>query len=426
MDNNDKWYKLDHAGKLFPSVTDTTNTSTFRMSMILDRFIDPMTLQEAVDKVIVRFPTLAVKLDSGLFWRYLVPNPNRLIAQKEVTYPCAPINAKDNNGYLLKVLYFENKISIEVFHALTDGSGAIEFLKTLVYQYLILTGVKIHDDEGLILQPDSFPSRSEAQNSFDAYYISKPVKKIKQNRALHIQGTRFLPYGHNVIHGFMSASQLNRIAKDSGVTINTYLIAILIMAVQMARLPGGRQSPIIVAVPVNLRNIFKSKSLRNFYAVVNIEVDMTPEMALTDLFVEVTNQIQEKTTRENLEDIIAENMRFEKNPASRFTPMGIKDVAIKTGFDHWGENRKTITLTNVGKIMLPSDMMAHTKAMETTIYPTTKSPVNCAVCSLGDELAVTFARNIMESEVIREFFRILVNHSGLEVHVVSNDWGVSS
>ncbi len=71
-------------------------------------------------------------------------------------------------------------------------------------------------------------------------------------------------------------------------------------------------------------------------------------------------------------------------------------------------------------------MAAHIEVMETTMYPTAKSPMNCAVCSINDQLTVTFARNIVESDIIMHFFRELSGFTGLEVRIVSNDWGMGA
>ncbi len=420
----DKWYKLDHAGKLFPAVTNNQNTSTFRVSMILNNTVAPSILQQALDTVMERFPMMAVKLNYGVFWRFLSGNENRLLIMEEKNYPCAPITITENNGFLLRVLYYGQKISVEIFHALTDGTGALEFLKTLVFQYLNMIGEKVTDDEGLILLPESFSSRSEAKDSYDTYYVSRDKAEKQKQKAYHIQGSRFVPYGHNVIHGLVSASELHSIAKQNGVTITAYLTALLIWAIHTSMLPDEYHKPIMITIPVNLRKLFVSKSLRNFFIVVNIGMKVTGDMKFVDILDEVSKQLKERTSKNYLEKTITESMKFEKNLASRLVPIGLKELAIRYGFDHLGENLKTITLTNIGNIKLPKSMAHHINAMETTIYPTNKSPINCAVCSINDQLVITFARNIIESEIIQEFFHLLTSHSGLEVKIVSNNWGV--
>lgn len=422
----EEWYKLDHAGKLFPAVAGRENSSTYRLSMMLTSHVKPSVLQQALDSVIKRFPLLNVELRNGLFWKFLREKETRLMVEPESTYPCAPAALSTEDGSLVRVLYHGNKISVEIFHALTDGGGALEFLKTLVFQYLYLFGENVEDKEGLILPPASFARYAEAQDSFKAHYTSV-IADSRMPEALQIPGTRFSPYGHNVIHGMIHASRLNGVAKEKGVTLTAYLTAILIMAVYETTLPFNNENrPIVISMPVNLRKIFPSSSLRNFFAVINIGIQMKEGMTLDDVQGIVHAQMKEKTTKSYLTQAMASSMKYEKNLLSRFTPLKLKDMAIRYGFDHYGEEAKTLTLTNLGRVDIPASMAAHIESMETTMYPTAKSPMNCAVSSINDQLTITFARNIVESDVIRHFFRQLAILSGLDIRIVSNDWGMGA
>ncbi|MBK1678589.1 alcohol acetyltransferase, partial [Rhodospirillum rubrum] len=417
------WYKLDHAGKLFPAVAGRENSSTYRLSMMLTSPVHEEVLQTALDDVISRFPLLNVELRNGLFWKFLREKETRLMVKPENAYPCSPVTLSESNGSLVRVLYHGNKISVEIFHALTDGGGALEFLKTLVFQYLYRIGESVEDRDGLILPPASFARYAEAQDSFKAHYTST-VSEIRTPEALQIPGTRFSPYGHNVIHGMIHASRLNAAAKQHGATLTAYLTALLIMAVHDSTLPLNNENrPIVISMPVNLRKIFPSSSLRNFFAVINIGVRIEAGMTFEQVLEIVQAQLKEKTTKPYLTQAMASSMKYEKNLLSRFTPLKLKDLAIRYGFDHYGEEAKTLTLTNLGRIDIPASMGAHIEAMETTMYPTAKSPMNCAVCSINDQLTITFARNIVENDVIQHFFRQLSGLSGLDVRIISNDWG---
>lgn len=422
----EEWYKLDHAGKLFPAVANKENSSAYRLSMMLTKPVNPETLQQALDKVISRFPLLNVVLRNGLFWKFLREREERLLVQPETVYPCAPVHLEDRRSSLVRVLYYGNKISVEIFHALTDGGGALEFLKTLVFQYLRQLGEKVDDKEGLILPPASFATYAEAQDSFKSHFKPASAKR-KAPEALQIQGTRFVPHGHHVVHGFVQASRLNAAAKGVGVTITAYLTAILIMAVHRSTLSLNTENrPIVIAMPVNLRKQFPSSSLRNFFAVIPIGVAMNDQLTFEQIAETVQRQLTEKTAKPYLSEVIAGSLKYENRLFSRLAPLKLKDLAIRYGFDHYGEEAKTLTLTNLGKVDVPAGMASHIEAMETTMYPTAKSPINCAVSSINDRLTVTFARNIVESDVIMHFFRQLVRLSGLDVAVAGNDWGMGA
>lgn len=422
------WYKLDHAGKLFPAVAGQQNSSTYRLSFLLKHPVKPPILQKALDSVITRFPLLHVEMGNGLFWKFLREKESPLRVEPEGTYPCAPVSLSDSNASLVRILYHGSKISVEIFHALTDGGGALEFLKTLVFQYLCLLGENVDDKQGMILPPASFARYAEAQDSFKAHYTSEPPLDLdKAPEAFQIRGTRFVPYGHNVIHGMLRASGLNACAKEKGVTLTAYLTAILVIAVHHAGEPlNTERRPIVISMPVNLRNIFPSSSLRNFFAVINIGIAAAEVMDFEQVLVQVQQQMKEKTTKSYLSRTMSGSMKYENTFLSRIAPLKLKDLAIRYGFDHYGEEAKPLTLTNLGRVEVPEGMAAHIEAMETTMYPTAKSPMNCAVCSINDQLTVTFARNIVESDIIMHFFRELSGLTGLEVRIVSNDWGMGA
>ncbi|MDQ0174929.1 alcohol acetyltransferase [Bacillus chungangensis] len=421
----DRWYKIDHAGKIFRAVAKGANTSVFRVSMIMNEPVNAKRLQEAVDLVIKRFPTLAVELHQGVFWDFLSANENKLFIQKETKFPCYRIDAASNNGYLVRVLYFHRRISVEIFHSLTDGTGAVEFLKTLVYQYLCLLGKNI-EGEGLIMLPNEMPSNYEIEDSFKKYYQHVGSKRLKEPKAFHIKGTPFEPVGNNVIHGVVSASQLYRAAKQNNQTITEYLTSILLYAIYSQMMKYETiHNPIKIAIPVNLRNMFPSKTMRNFFTVVNVGMNVSNKPTFESLAKEVSVQLKEKTKKEYLYEGIARNIKYEKILAARFVPVFIKYIAMRHGFESFGENLKTITVSNLGNIKLPESMRKYIDSMEAVLYPTEKSPINCGICTVNDRLTITFSRSIVEADIIRYFFHFLTKRAGIDISVYSNNWGQS-
>lgn len=420
-----RWFKIDNAGKIFRPVTKNSNTSIFRISMILMEPVREEILQDALNSILKRFPTLAVKLQNGVFWDFLVQNDRVLRVEKEEKYPCYPLRAGENGGHLLRVLYYHCRISVEIFHSVTDGTGAMELLKTLVYKYLLLSG-KNMEDEGLILQPDEVPNKYEIEDSFEKYYQKVPAERITETKAFHIKGTPLEPFGNNVIHGVMSSSALAAVARRNGSTITEYLTAVLIYSIYTESMKYGiYHEPIRVTIPVNLRRIFPSRTLRNFFTVVNVGINPSENLEFDTILKEISSEIKEKTKKENLYSVISSNIRLEKMLVARFAPVYLKNIAMRYGFESFGENSKTISLSNMGNTKLPASMSRYVSSQEAIVYPTHKSPINCGVISVNDSLTVTFSRTIQETEIIQCFFRFLVQNGGLEINVYSNNWGAS-
>lgn len=427
--NLKNWYKLDNAAKLFPSVANRKNSSVFRISVVMQEEVDGSVLQKAVNHIYGRFPIFFTRMRRGVFWNYMDELEHNFKVVEESGFPCGTIDMKNNDGYMLKIFYYHKRISFEAFHSLTDGSGGIEFVKTLVYYYLCFMGKEIPPDNKLLLTEDGV-SLYESEDSFTKYYKGFPDKTEKKKddelsyEAYKITGTPFDLYGNNITTGIMSAHELNAVAKAQGTTITPYLAAVLIRSIHKSGIKRGNKKPIVVAIPVNLRKFFPSKTLRNFFSVINLDYDLNRSMDLADVIDELTAQLKAKTEKQFLQKNISDNVRYEQNVA-KFVPLFIKRVFIRLGFDMLGERRKTITLTNVGNITIPTDMSPHVKYFEAIIYPTQKSPINCAVCSVDDKLAISFSRTIMEPDIIRCFFSFLANEAGVDVVLYSNNWGLT-
>ncbi|WP_026702685.1 alcohol acetyltransferase [Salibacterium aidingense] len=420
-----RWYKIDNAGKIFHAVKKATNSSVFRVSMLLHEEVEHEKLQEAVDIVLKRFPTLAVRLHKGVFWDFMEGNENRLVTEQETDYPCQPIDPSSNNGYLMRVLYYKRRISVEMFHSLTDGSGAVEFLKSLVYQYLSLKGKNV-EAEGKVMLPGELPSRYETEDSYEKHYKKIEGNKKKGARAFHIEGTPFEHPGNNVIHGVLDSTAVKTAAKQHGTTITGFLTTILINAIYLeATRYGNNEDPVKIAIPVNLRRLFPSKTIRNFFGIVNIGMFVSENMPFQTVLQEISTQLKRKTEKQHLYEQIYDNMKRQKMLSARFIPVWIKHIAMRYGFKHLGEQLKTMTLSNLGHIQLPTAMNEQVDRMELVMYPTDNSPINCGICSVNDQLTITFSRSIIETDIIKSFFRYLTQTIGLEVKVYSNNWGIN-
>lgn len=420
-----KWYKLDTAAKIFPATATSENSSIFRIAFILNEDINPSKLQEALDIVINRFPTFKVEIKNGLFWNYFKKNERPLLVREEKTYPCSPM-LEDNNHYLIRILYYKNKISLESFHSLTDGSGAISFLKTLVYQYLLLCGKKI-DPEGKILLPDSVSPYYEEEDSFEKNYHHRKVKKVPHPKSHRIYGTPFEPYGNNAVHGIININDLKNFCKKNNLSITEFLVTLLIHSIYTETMRyNSSKNPIVVALPINLRKFYNSETLRNFFCVVNIEVNCKNNMTFDDIAKIVKEEIKNKVNKEYVDSEVIKNNKLEKNIFIRVIPLQLKNLFLSYGFDVLGEDKKTITLSNLGNIDIPKDMKKYIINSEVILYPTKKSPINCSMSTINDNLTITFIRTIKENEIIRYFFKYLANNCNLKVQVYSNEWGVTN
>ena len=421
----DQWYRIDNTGKIFHAVSSATNSSVFRVSMIMNETVEPECLQEALDIVAVRFPTLTVRVRKGLFWDFMEHNDEQLLVKPETGHPCSPIDRKENNAYLIRVLYFEKRISVEIFHSLTDGGGAVEFLKTLVYQYLVQRGEEVATD-GVILHPEDAPEPEEMEDSFERYASSDTALRPegRAEKAYQIKGTAFEPPGIHVTHGVVDGTALNAFAKSRGTSLTGFLTSVLIQAIHEERMRRDMtDGTVSIALPISLRRQFPSVTLRNFFSVANIGVPMDGYMHLEDIIKEVTGQLISHTDKNVLQAGIDRFVSLQGKWIVRALPVLVKYPIMRIGFNQYGERSKTMTFSNLGNIPLPESLKPHVDRMEVILYPTRKSPINAAIGTLNGRLTITFARSIEEADIIRAFFKSLTEITGLDVEVYSNEWG---
>lgn len=417
-----EWYKLDNAAKVFPPTSGTRNTSVFRIAAVLKEPVRPDLLQRALNRTLPRYPMLAVQLRKGVFWNYLEPNTRALPVQEETGSPMAKCKPKQENGYCLRVLYAGCRISVEIYHCLCDGNGGLEFIKTLLCLYYAELGETI-DTEGKVLLPGDGIDPEESEDAFVKYAFPPERQKKKEPDAYRLQGIPFEEYGNNLVHGLTDAGRLNALAKSANCTVTSYLGALLLYCVYRQRIyPHEPKKTLSLAVPVNLRKAFPSRTLRNFFVVPNIRVPFhrdTDFIRAAKLFDEA---LRAAATQSNLESFIGHNIMLERNRFNRAVPLVIKNFFVEAGFHIWGENKKTMTLSNLGRAALPAALVRHVSHLEVCVYPTTKSPYNCGVISACGKTCITFSRTVVEADILQMFFSTLAQN-GLEVEVYSNDWG---
>ena len=421
--------ELDSSAHLFVNTKRLRNSSTFRLSAVLDDEVMPEILEEALALTTPRYPMLTLRIRKGLWWNYLDDAEGPLQVREEKDYPTRLMIPEENNGYLLKVLYYHNRISIEVFHALTDGNGALEFLKTLLYHYITLRYGEF-SPEDMILLPDTL-SEEEGEDALRKYFKDrepgrkekgpKPDKEENRER-YHVSGTALNPIGNSVTSLVLSVTDIKRIAKERNLTITGYLAAVMLKSImETEKSQKKRRRKITVQIPVNLRKIFPSRTLRNFFGVINVTMPFSDYPDMNEIAREVCSQMQEGLRKENLDKAERVTVSYSTNFFSRIVPLKFKSFFVSLGFRMWGEKKKTLTISNIGPVRLPEEMGKHIILFEELLYPTIKSPINTGVISFGDKLVFSFSRNIEEKDVIRAFTRNL--SSEMEVEVYSNGYG---
>ncbi len=411
------WYKLDNAAKIYPAISGPGSGSIFRLAVQLKADVDPQILQQALTIVTPRFPTLGVRMRRGLFWYFFESNPEIPQVTAEKSPPCRDIKPDENNGYLFRVSYYKKRISLEIFHALTDGTGALIFLKTLVSQYLTLSGHGLFTDAGF-LDCDDYPSVGETEDSFRKYFDPKVKSKWIEEKAYHIAGTRMPPEYLGIVHGIISLKDFLAVVKEKNATVTEYTAALLIYSIYRTQLYRIKSNyPVKISIPVNLRNWFPSKTLRNFSSYVNAGVSFTGEEYTFDQVLGSISEIMRNEVQPNkLVEKLSANVNAETNLFMRLAPLVLKNVVLRTAYNAYGENLFTSSFSNLGVIKLPEEMEKYVERFEFILGPPVSNLITCTACSFKNDMIMTFTKVMHETDIEKFFFRFL-SEQGLDITI---------
>lgn len=414
-----EWFKLDNAAKIYPAARSSRWNAVFRMSIVLKEEVKPELLQQALDDIIDRFPSFRVTLKKGFFWYYFQFINEKPKIQEEKTYPCSMMRLT-GKGYVFRVLYHSHRIAVEVFHSITDGTGNITFLKTLILRYCELCGAEIAD-VGDLLHYDDDPTPEEVEDSFGRYIDkSKGTLPRKEPVAYQIKGAKEKRGVLNITQGSMPFEQLHATAKSYNCTVNTYLSAVLAYVILNRQLyeKKSKKKPIRIQVPINLRKIFPSVTLRNFAGYYNTTV-MPNEQTFEEIVRELDTQLKEKITPDYCQKFINSNVSLEKNPIIRVAPRFLKTLFMNLSFYMVGENLMSCTFSNIGNVVTPKELYDYIDRFEFVLGPQKYMNNAMTAASYNGTTLVTFSRTAKDPILERDFFRVLTEH-GIEVTINSN------
>ena len=416
------WYRLDLSAIVYPTLQRRNFSSVYRLSVILKEIVDPAALQQALDMTLPRFPTFKVTMRKGVFWRYLEPNdrPGPFV-EPDIVNPCMPMSFQSSSKYLIRLYYYQRRISLEVFHSLSDGGGAFYLLLTITAVYLRLKGHEIPDGRG-VLNIHEEPDPEELEDAYFRYASSKVRPPRSREKTYRIRGTKEPFYTLNIIAGILPVDQVLSVTRRFRVSVTEYLNAVLLYALMQKQRSDHvfRELPVSLAMPVNLRRFFPSKTLRNFITMVYPSID--PRMGdytFEDILIQVHHYMRYYINDKFLNADITTNAAVTKNPLIRVVPLFFKDFVVRQFYKRVQDKHSSAGLTNLGVVDTPDEMREHVERFDVLMGQPFSARTNCAIVSYGNVLSISFASSIMEADVERLFFRKLVQ-DGIHVKIETN------
>jgi len=415
-----RWYKLDNAAKVFPAVSNPSRTNIFRLSFMLYEEVDPLILQKAIELSIKRFPMFNVRLKKGLFWYYFETNDAIPHLQIESRYICRMFEGtRDNNNFLFRLSYFGKRVSLETFHSLTDGTGALEFLKSIIYQYFELQEIEVESTN--ILTQEVEIINEELQDSFNMNYNAKLKSHRTEARALKFKTPRYSENWMGVITGTAYVDDLKKVTKKYDCTITELLGSLIMYAASRSQsLFENKDKPFTLFVPVNLRRFFPSRTLRNFSLYVRSAINLSENLSFEEILNVVKKDMQEELQKEKLQTRFTSTVRTERNFVMRIAPIVLKEIALKIGYNLLGDAVNSFSFSNIGVVNLSDEMKKHIDRIVFTVGASPKTPINLGAISFNNKITMTFSSFLLDRSIQREFFRFLANE-GVKIVIESNE-----
>ncbi len=428
MDKKKKkiWYKLDNAGKLYPSIASTRRSTVFRLSAKLSEDVVPESLQKALDQIINRFPYYKVNLKRGMFWYYFEEVQHMPKIQKETHYPCMFLKFRHGKTFPFRVLYYKRYIHFEISHSVADGTGAISFFKTLLIQYMrVQNGLRCKDLFGA-KDISKKPHPLESEDAFKRYYDSSIPMPERSKKAVHFPFPLVEKGRYIFMTGIVPIQNLKKLSAQYQCTVTQFVTALYFDAIQTymdgisKRKNLGKPQRVVINIPVDLRQVFPSESMKNFFVSLTPELDLRMGMyTLEEIIKYLKGYMQLNYTKKNISRYISRNVKNEKNTLIRILPLGIKNLAMPYIYVKYGEKCYTTSVSNIGVINLPEEIQPFVESIEFYPAPSEVNKIKMCLCSYKEYCYISFGKTVNSTEIEKIFFRKL-RKLGVPIRIETN------
>ena len=412
------WWPLDNAAKVYPISMSHDQMEVFRLSAYLDEDIVPEILQLALTFTIKRFPFFATTIKNGFFWHYIDSAKRRFSVEPEHTIPCAPMNVSLTGAQSFRIVYYRNRVSAEFFHILTDGTGGMIFLKSLLAEYLRLLGIDIPATHG-VLDINERPLPIESADDFAKSAVKgQKGSGFAGKPALQMSGYLTHTKPCQVLHFDIEANDLHQLAKERQVSVTTYVLGLMFVAGKAATEEDNGN--IQIQVPVNMRNFYPSETIRNFSLYCNICMPISEITSIDDILPEISRQLQEKTSREAMHEMM--NAAVKLVSSLKYVPLFIKTTFGNFIYGFFSDRIFSNTLSNLGVVDLPDEMRPYVQKMDFVLG---MSPTNRAACSMvtvNNVATFSIAKATIDSSFEEKIYSLLTENgltfsvSGSEIY----------
>jgi len=404
------WYKTDNVAKVFLASFNRRDTRSMRVGCTLDQKVDPEILEQALMNTVSLRPQFQVRIRRGFFWHYIETTDVKPVVREETGRPCPLLYGNEYSGILhYQVTYYNKRINLDMFHALSDGTGAFEFFNVLLGEYLKLA----HPDTLSDITTGSGASDADlTQDSYKQYYDKKESTKHKAVKAYHPRG-RKLPYDQlQFMEISMDCDKVRHMAKEMGVGLTGFFGALIMLSMYKDMPALLKKLPITASIPVNLRKYFPSETSRNFFNSIHVSSVLKPEDTIQDIAKRIDVELKENLQPEKIAEQMDSYQKLERLLFIRMVPLIVKQPVVRY-FSKQENKTVSFVISNMGEIPINERLKPYVE--EVTAF-CAHPELFFTLFSYGGRLKMGVSNAYSDTRTIKNLVRML-SDMGLDITV---------
>ena len=285
---------------------------------------------------------------------------------------------------------------------MTDGSGGMVFLKTLLSEYLRLKEISVPKEKG-VLDVNGQIDEAELVNEFKKAEGESSFATFMDKKSLQLDGKRMKTNISRIIHFEMDTDKLHETARSYGATITAYMTALIFLAAE--KCVSSKKGIFNIQIPVNMRKFNGSKTLRNYsmYFNASMELDKLPEKE--ELIKQIAAQIKERGS----EDMMKQMMKTTEKliDTLSFVPLFLKVPIMQNLYGYMSNSIIACTLSNLGVVELPRAMEKQIDKASFLLVPGAPNRASATLVSVCGTSVFTIIKNSDDPRFENELYKLL-------------------
>jgi len=389
---------IDNTAKIF-SLDFVKNANIFRFSIILKEKIDKNTLEIALKRSLKSHASFKVKLKRGLFWDYFgYNNKNPIVEESNSELKHFAYNK--NNDYLFKVTYNNKTINVDFFHLLTDGIGAISFIKSIASNYLDIkknTNYNLNEKKYKLSYQDEFlknyDKNAKGNLSLKNIYLFKEKRKKEIN---------------NTYHYTVNINDIKNASKKYSATITEYITALYIYSIYLSMYDKKTKKEIALTIPIDIRKYYQVDTLSNFFVCMKVNPKIFEKnlSSFEEILSSIKLEFKNNITSNKIKQYLAKEVRLGQNLGYKYVPSFIKKFFMGYFGKYFGTST-TSTLSNLGLIDIDDRYKKYIDNFYAIVMPGRLQKIKCTICSFDKKFNITINSNIDDIKFERQFYKLL-------------------